>query len=174
MQISDAARGLRLVFLFVTAAASLRAQLPDKSPFLPTTGGGETTAAPSSLEFSGLIADPDGMQFRVHDTTRKVAVWLRLHEPSPELNATVENYDADADTLLVDRQGQQLRLPQRRAKVIALNGDGISVPRTSPAPPPTTAVTGPGAATDALEKLAASIAQRRAARSAPTPVTPAK
>jgi hypothetical protein len=159
----------------ILGAALARAELPQRSPFLPPAVEEPTPAAAAMLQFCGYIEASDGLQFRVNDTARKAGAWLRLNESNPALDLIVKGHDVEHDTLVVEQHGQRLTLPLHRAKILNVGMTGAAaIPSFLPAPAPT-AGAGPSSGTtvNEVEKLAAAIAERRAARAqAAGPVPP--
>jgi hypothetical protein len=172
----DAPFNATRLFLFIAGAALARAELPQRSPFLPPAVEEPTPAAAAMLQFCGYIEGSDGLQFRVNDAARKAGAWLRLNERDPALDLIVKRHDLEPDTLVVEQHGQMVTLPLHRAKILSVGMTGAAaIPSFLPPAPTATAGAGPasGTAMSEVEKLAAAIAERRAARAQPAvPVPP--
>lgn len=158
-----------------SAAVSLDG-LVAESPFMPKQD--DNAAAPvatenAAVEFRGLIATKDGVLFGLYDRTRNVGAWVKEKDKGSDF--TVRSYDAAADMVTVDYQGQKYTLPLSTSRIAAAAPSAVPVaarPATMPGGAPQQAIAKPADATR-LESVAAEVRRRRALRQAGgQPATP--
>jgi hypothetical protein len=105
-----------------------------KSPFEPA-GMPAVAPANSPLEYVGFIETRDGMLYRLRNPARKMAAFVRLNVPDPELGVTARAIEAQSGALTVEHEGRRLTLPEPKAKVRS-SGLPASSPRPSAYPAP--------------------------------------
>jgi hypothetical protein len=157
--------GLCLGAVGASAAVSLDG-LVAESPFMPKQDS--TNAAPvatenASVEFRGLISTKDGVLFGLYDRTRNVGAWVGEKDKGSDF--TVRSYDAAADMVTVDYQGQKYTLPLSTSRIAAAAPSAVPVVARPAGGPPQQAVAKPADATR-LESVAAEVRRRRALRQA--------
>ena len=164
--------GLCLGAVGASAAVSLDG-LVAESPFMPKRE--ENTAAPvatenAAVEFRGLISTKEGVLFGLYDRTRNVGAWVKEKDKGSDFN--VRSYDAAADMVTIDYQGQKYTLPLSTSRIATAAPSAAPVVARPAGGTPQQAVAKPADATR-LESVAAEVRRRRALRQAgaqPTPV----
>ncbi len=160
--------GLCLGAVGASAAVSLDG-LVAESPFMPKQE--DNAAAPvatenAAVEFRGLISTKDGVLFGLYDRTRNVGAWVKEKDKGSDF--TVRSYDAAADMVTVDYQGQKYTLPLSTSRIATAAPSAVPVvakPGGQPGGSPQQAVAKPADATR-LESVAAEVRRRRALRQA--------
>lgn len=125
-------------FLFCAAASLLAAgaamavpeSLLRNSPFLPA-GNVAPVAAPQSgrLELRGIFGLDGKPRFTIFDTSNNRAVWLAVGESDAGIR--VGAYDAAAEAVTVELEGQSVRLTMKEAQIINV---AVALPATNPTP----------------------------------------
>lgn len=159
--------GLCLGAVGASAAVSLDG-LVAESPFMPKQDA--NNAAPvatenAAVEFRGLISTKDGVLFGLYDRTRNVGAWVKEKEKGTDF--TVRSYDAAADMVTIDYQGQKYTLPLSTSRIATAAPSPVAVVAKPAQAGGTTqqAVAKPADATR-LESVAAEVRRRRALRQA--------
>lgn len=172
---------LALGFIFSVTAGSAAAvsldSLVTKSPFMPQQE--EAAAAPvvtenAAVEFRGLIATKEGVLFGLYDRTKNIGAWVGQNEAGGDFK--VSAYDASADLVTVEYQGQRYTLPLSSAKVGAAAPSPLPTVNRPPQSSGGRVTAVPGVRADdqrRLESVAAEVRRRRALRQAATTGTPA-
>lgn len=113
-------RGSVLVLLFtLTLPLFSDTQLSENSPFLPPGHGKEETKKPEpkiqpqgpisrEIEFRGIVRIGGVYQFSIYNKKEQKGYWLK--ENDREDGIAVNNYDADASTVVVLMNGRSERL----------------------------------------------------------------
>lgn len=95
-------------------AASAWDELVANSPFGGSPGEGASTRE-EGLEFRGVVVEPEGPVFCLHEPTKNTFRWVGLGTSG---NAyTVLGYDEQEGLVTVNYQGRTLRLALKRANV---------------------------------------------------------
>lgn len=163
---------------FVVSAASVSAAsvsldgLVKNSPFMPPQT--EQAAAPvvtegAAVEFRGVIATKEGVLFGLYDRTKNVGAWVKQEDAGADFR--VNSYDASADLVTLEYQGQRYTLPLSSARVGAAAPSPLPVVNAHPQQAGSTRVTAvPGGRVNndqqRLESVAAEVRRRRALRQA--------
>lgn len=118
-----------LLTVFMAPIGALRAQLADKSPFLPAAGAAVSPVAAdnNSVELRGIMSTAEGTRFCIYDATKKTSQWVGLNEDGP---IVVKSADSEHDTVSVVKDGRQMTLALRTPKVAA----GTNIPQPQPQP----------------------------------------
>jgi hypothetical protein len=157
--------GLCLGAVGASAAVSLDG-LVAESPFMPKQDA--NNAAPvatenAAVEFRGLISTKEGVLFGLYDRTRNVGAWVGEKDKGSDF--TVRSYDAAADMVTVDYQGQKYTLPLSTSRIATAAPSAVPVVAKPNGQPAQQAVAKPADATR-LESVAAEVRRRRALRQA--------
>lgn len=156
-------------------AADLQ-NLVDRSPFAPPGHSGDSSAPQeqAALEFRGMVTDQAGTSYSVYDTTSNKGRWVRADDANSPIR--VRGFDAASNTLEIEQNGRQMKLPLKRAVIQAGQPVTAMIPAT-PAPIMNPVPSAPGemrakpeSGADArrLEAVAAEVRRRRALRNAAT------
>jgi hypothetical protein len=158
--------GLCLGAVGASAAVSLDG-LVAESPFMPKQEANNTAPVATenaSVEFRGLISTKEGVLFGLYDRTRNVGAWVREKDKGSDF--TVRSYDAAADMVTVDYQGQKYTLPLSTSRIATAAPSAVPVVvKPAQGGAPQQAVAKPADATR-LESVAAEVRRRRALRQA--------
>jgi hypothetical protein len=103
------------------AAVGVRAvELTASSPFLPPSGGVDTSATPanSPLELHGILSTPDGYKFNLCAPTGHVNVWIGLNAAGQPF--VVRSHDVAHNRVTVEYQGRELTLSLPQPKITAM------------------------------------------------------
>jgi hypothetical protein len=92
-------------------------ELAKQSPFGAAAGAGDLSKPPSpELELRGIMPTPEGVQYLIYDTGRRVGTWASVEETG---NAFVVKWgDPAMDEVEVETEGRVVTLKMRDAKVI--------------------------------------------------------
>jgi hypothetical protein len=102
-----------------------------KSPFEPV---GMPAVAPANgpFEYVGFIETREGALYRLRNPARKMAAFVRLNVPNPELGVTARSIEAQSGALTVEHEGRRLTLPEPKAKVRSSGPPATSPPLLRP------------------------------------------
>lgn len=168
---------LFLALAFVVSAPALSAAsvsldgLVKNSPFMPPQS--EQPAVPAvtegaAVEFRGVITTKEGQLFGLYDRGKNTGAWVKQADAGADFQ--VSSFDASADTVTFDYQGQRYTLPLSSARVGTAAPSPLPVVNAVPQPgaPRVTAVPGGRGNNDQqrLESVAAEVRRRRALRQA--------
>src|SRR5688572_14369079 len=98
------------------STADLLDRLARDSPFLPATG--VTVAGPvsnSQFEFRSVVVENGTLYFSVYDSGRQRSEWVSLDQGGGPFVA--RRYDAERDTLTIERDGRTETLPLKESRV---------------------------------------------------------
>ncbi len=133
-------------------AAAMPESLVRNSPFLPAGNVAPVSAPNGRLEFRGVVALDGTTRFTIFDTSTNRAVWLAVGESDGGLR--VAAYDASAEAVTVELEGQSVRLTMKEAQIVS-----VAVTQPSTGPQTGGPVAGPGLAPPPNER---EIQERRA------------
>lgn len=164
------ALGLVVLAEAVSAASVSLDGLVKNSPFMPPQS--EQAAAPvvtegAAVEFRGMIATKDGLLFGLYDRTKNVGAWVKQEDAGADFR--VSSYDASADLVTLEYQGQRYTLPLSSARVGAAAPSPLPVVNNPQQGGATRVTAVPGRANNdqqRLESVAAEVRRRRALRQA--------
>ena len=168
---------------FSTAAASVDlAALAERSPFMPAEAAGlpaMVSEPVGTLEFRGVVVEPEGVFFSVFDATANRGYWLR--EGVLDGTMRVARYDSESAVLEVEQNGRAIKLELKQAStatsakpvLTAAVPAGDRIRRTLRAQPTAEQA-------ERMAQIAKEVRERRALRQAgqtpqgrpPTPVSP--
>lgn len=148
--------------------------LVKNSPFGSATSAAAPGMESGSLEFRGMIVDNGETFFSFFETANRQSQWVKLNEAGAPF--TVQNYDADNQSVKVLYRGQPLTLTLKRAQIIVQAPPPMTMPAPGGGGPSPTAVVNPSAPSPdeaaRLAQVAEEIRRRRALRAqggAPVP-----
>ena len=154
---------LALPALCIALAVPVKAQLSATSPFLPAgtsaVGGPNGGMAGGAIELRGEMSTPQGMQFCIYDTTKKLSTWVGLNEKGNEF--VVKSQDPAHDAISVVYQGRTMNLELRTAKVASsgiASAPTLNASALNPGAPP------PADDAQKIQAIAAEVARRRMLR----------
>ena len=130
--LSPALLAAALLHASVGVAFAVPESLLRNSPFVPT-GGASAAAAPQAgrIELHGIL-DIDGkLRFSILDTSTGRGAWLAVGES--EGGIRVAAFDAAAEAVTVECEGQSTRLTMKAAEIINI---AVPVPSAAPAVAP--------------------------------------
>ncbi len=113
------------------AARAVPESLLRNSPFVPS-GSAAPVAAPQNgrLELRGILALEGKPRFTIFDTSNNRAIWLAVGESDGGIR--VAAYDAAAEAVTVELEGQSQRLTMKEAQIVNV---AVSLPTTGAANP---------------------------------------
>ncbi len=138
-----AALGLAAL-LAAGAAPAVPESLLRNSPFIPS-GNAAPVAAPQNgrLELRGILTLDGKPRFTIFDTSNNRATWLGVGEADGPIR--VAAFDAAAEAVTVELEGQSVRLTMKEAQIVniavtlptpnANTGPGTPPAGVNPAPP---------------------------------------
>jgi hypothetical protein len=113
----------RIVPLLSAAAMALPlsagSNLLENSPFMPPNSSGAAAREATPLELRSILRDGDDYEFSLYDTAKKQSTWARLNESGHDF--VVKAYDADKETVTVERQNRTYKLTLKEARIVPLN-----------------------------------------------------
>lgn len=129
-RLSSSALCAAALFAAAGPARAVPESLLRNSPFLPA-GNVASVAAPQNgrLELRGILALDGKPRFTIFDTSNNRAVWLAVGESDGGIR--VGAYDAAAEAVTVELEGQAVRLTMKEAQIINV---AVAMPSTSPNP----------------------------------------
>ncbi|MBK8475603.1 MAG: hypothetical protein IPL39_04645 [Opitutaceae bacterium] len=115
------------VLLAAGPASAVPESLLRNSPFLPA-GNVAPVAAPQNgrLELRGILALGGKPKFTIYDTSNNRAVWLAVGENDGGIR--VAAFDAAAEAVTVELEGQAVRLTMKEAQIVNV---AVSLPTTN-------------------------------------------
>ncbi|HLP01607.1 MAG TPA: hypothetical protein VK163_06250 [Opitutaceae bacterium] len=168
-------RTSRLAFAagaLLLGAAPIARAVPESllrnSPFLPAGNAAPVTVAQNGrLELRGIVSLDGKPRFTVFDTSTNRAVWLAVGESDGGLR--VAAYDASAEAITVEFEGQSVRLTMKEAQIVSV---AVSLPTTGGGPAQPGAAVNPAPPANEQEiqerrnKIIEELRRRRAMRQA--------
>ena len=123
-------------------AVAMPESLVRNSPFLPAGNVAPVNAPNGRLEFRGVVSLDGTTRFTIFDTSTNRAVWLAVGESDGGLR--VAAYDASAEAVTVELEGQSVRLTMKEAQIVSVavappaagpqNGGPVAGPGLAPPP----------------------------------------
>lgn len=154
--------------LGVVPARAVPESLLRNSPFLPSGNAAPVTVAQNGrLELRGIVTLEGKPRFTVFDTSTNRAVWLAVGESDGGLR--VAAYDASAEAVTVEFEGQSVRLTMKEAQIVSV---AVSLPTTGGGPAQPGAAVNPAPPANEQEiqerrnKIIEELRRRRAMRQA--------
>ena len=158
--------GLSLHFAGNAYAGKLDGLL-QKSPFdaTPQPQSALKTEPDSGLELRSVLSEGDGVRFSLFDVGAKQSFWVHLNEPGKPVLA--REYDRATETLSVEFNGRQLKVPLKKAKLVARNDHAVPEAAKGVAAvplPATVAPARPAEEVQRMQRITDEVRNRRIAR----------
>ncbi len=151
-----------------TAARAVPESLLRNSPFLPSGNAAPVAAAQNGrLELRGIVSLDGKPRFTIFDTSNNRAVWLAVGESDGGIRAAA--YDAAAEAVTVEFEGQSVRLTMKEAQIVNV---AVTLPTTAGGPAQPAAGVNPAAPPNEREiqerrnRIIEELRRRRALRQA--------
>ncbi|MFT3829532.1 MAG: hypothetical protein QM691_07485 [Opitutaceae bacterium] len=130
-RIASPALAAAALLLGAAPARAVPESLVRNSPFLPAGNSAPVAAAQNGrLELRGIVSLEGKPRFTVFDTSNNRAVWLAVGESDGGIR--VAAYDAAAEAVTVEFEGQSVRLTMKEAQIVSV---AVTLPTTSGGPP---------------------------------------
>ena len=161
----------------VGSARAVPESLLRNSPFIPAGNVAPVQSATAGrLELRGILALDGKPRFTIFDTSNNRAIWLAVGES--EGGIRVSAYDAAAEAVTVELEGQSQRLTMKEAQIVNV-AVSLPVPTANPAPGQPTAGVNPATPANEQEiqerrnRIVEELRRRRALRQSNQPPQPA-
>lgn len=124
-----------LAFGLLLAARPLAAAgldgLVKNSPFGHGGAGGPTDAKPGTIEFRGMYTDKGTTYYSIYNVATKQSAWIAKGEViEGGAPMTIKDFDPVEESLIVESDGQPVRLAMRTATVVPYTGAQAPVAAT--------------------------------------------
>lgn len=141
--------------------------LLESSPFAPMVqpAPAAKVETESGLELRSVLADGNSFRFSLFDTTTKQSFWVQLNQAGKP--ALAREYDQAGEVLSVDFNGKQLKVPLKKAKLVAKNVPTVPEAAKGPVSSPLPVAIAPARSTDEvqrMQKITEEVRSRRLAR----------
>lgn len=105
--------------------------LVKNSPFGHGGAGGPTDAKPGTIEFRGMYTDKGTTYYSIYNVATKQSAWIAKGEVIEGVTPmTVKEFDPVEEALVVESEGQPVRLAMRTATVVPYTGAQAPVAAT--------------------------------------------
>lgn len=105
--------------------------LVKNSPFGHGGAGGPTDAKPGTIEFRGMYTDKGTTYYSIYNVATKQSAWIAKGEViEGGATMTIKDFDPVEESLIVESDGQPVRLAMRTATVVPYTGAQAPVAAT--------------------------------------------